>query len=48
MKTHEYRHGNAIIRVHRPELTAEEKNRRTQAVETALQRFGKVMKKREN
>ena len=39
----EYRIGNAIVVVHRPELTEEERAKREAKVLLALQQFGKAM-----
>lgn len=39
----EYRIGNAIVRVYRPELTEAERKKREDQLRTGLQQFGKAM-----
>lgn len=43
MAVTQYTFGNAIIEVHRPELTAEERARREAQILIALQQYGKAM-----
>lgn len=43
MTTHEYHYGNAIIMVHRPDLTEKELAVRASVVLAALQQVGKAM-----
>lgn len=38
-----YIHGNAVIVVHRPELTTEDQKKREGQILTVLQQFGKAM-----
>ena len=47
MKTKKLTYGNAIIFVHRPELTEAEKAKREKHIEIALQQFGKAMQEQE-
>lgn len=39
----EYIRGNAVIRVHRPELSPEKEKKQEQQIMLALQQFGKAM-----
>lgn len=39
----EYRHGNAIIYVYRPELTEEERAKRERNLLSALEQYGKAV-----
>lgn len=43
MKTKTLTYGNAIIVVHRPELTETEQAKQERHIEIALQQFGKAM-----
>ena len=43
----EYRIGNVIISVTRPELTPEERNKRERNIQNALNQFGKAMHEEE-
>ena len=43
MVTHEYRHGNAIIKVYRPDLSEKELEKRKETILIALQQVGKAM-----
>lgn len=47
MNTKKYTYGNAIIVVHRPELTEAEQAKQERHIEIALQQFGKAMQETE-
>lgn len=39
----EYHHGNAVIRVYRPNLTGEERAKRESNIAVVLQQYGKLI-----
>jgi hypothetical protein len=48
MDIREYRYGNAIIKVYRPDRTEKQRNEQEQKILTALQIVGKAMKENQN
>lgn len=43
MEVHEYRHGNAIIKVYRPDISDKELKKREETILVVLQQVGKAM-----
>lgn len=46
MKTNEYRYGNAVVYINRPELTKEERQKRERQIVVALQQIGREINER--